>query len=165
MAYSILCKPSRCIVLALCMIVITACTPSYVNRENLGANSTADEITRHLSGNSILIPNDFGSTELYFGPDGTLKMVALGVPTFGIGTWRVDTAFGSSLLTLEDKVYEIQNDKVVQSRYRASVTVYIQPNGEAKLDALGGKSYSWARPTPEFQSASRWNSLLRQAGI
>lgn len=64
--------------LALCLVLITACAPSYINQQDLGEKATADEIRNHYSGKSIFAPKTATHPYLleeYFAADGTYKKI------------------------------------------------------------------------------------------
>lgn len=155
-----LCRPSVLSLLALCLFTISACAPSYVNTEDLGQRASRAEILDHYSGNSVSF---LSTTEVYFAPDGTVKLVRQDVPGFAFGKWEI-TNNGLLLITAEN--YFVADGQVsIGGTTRESSIVYIQPDGTAVLDRLGGRNITEPRPTPGFGAESRFNELRRMAGL
>lgn len=155
-------------IVSLCLMAIAACTPNYVNTEDLGAPATADEITSHYSGNSIRYAQEHGgplNTEAYFAPDGTYKLVFLDDPIISLGTWQVGTGLLPTL-NIEADDYLVNGGTVDRrSNGVQSFTIYIQGDGGANADMLGGGNFDQPRPVHGFRSEGRWNALARQAGL
>jgi hypothetical protein len=146
--------------MALCLFAISACTPSYVNTEDLGQKASRAEIVNFYSGNSILLGN---TTEIYYAPDGTIKLVRLDRPGFAIGTWE---ATNNDTLLVSAVSYLVTDGQVLTgASTREASIVYIQPDGSAILDILGGTNKADPRPTPGFGAENRFNELLQMAGL
>lgn len=155
-------------VLSLCLLAVAACTPGYINTEDLGTRATAEQIRVHYSGNSVRYANEYGgkvNIEAYFAADGTYKAVFLDRPQIALGTWIVHTALGTNTLNIQAKDYFLVDGKVDVSSFQAGAVVYIQPDGTANLDQMGGGNFTQPKPRRGFPSEARWNSLRRQAGI
>jgi hypothetical protein len=163
-------RPFRISVIAavsVLLVAVAACTPGYINTDDLGAPATAEEIRTRYAGNSIKYANELGgkpNVEAYFAPDGTYRMVAMDQPVFGEGTWRVHTTVGS-LLLLQTTDHILEDGQVFSKPQNLSYAIYIQPDGTAIADQMGGGNFSQPKPTRGFQAQSRWQSLKRQAGL
>lgn len=161
-------KSSLIVVVSLFLLAVAACTPGYINTEDLGTRATAEQIRAHYSGNSVRYANEFGgkvNIEAYFAADGTYKAVFLDRPQVALGTWIVHTALGRNTLNIEARDYFLADGKVIGSSFKVGAVVYIQPDGTAKLDQMGGGNFTQPKPTRGFPSEARWNSLRRQAGF
>lgn len=155
--------------LACLFVGVAACTPTYINTEDLGPKATAQEIREHYSGNSIryaIEPGGPVNVEAYFAPDGTYKLVALdGTPIFSTGTWQTnDTALPALQIDAQD--YFVGSGGT-RSRQSPSMLfwVYIQPDGSAQTDLVGGGNFSQPRPKPGFQAEGTYDQLRRAAGL
>lgn len=153
-------RPLTTPLLALCLFVISACTPTYVNTDSLGEKATRAEIVNFYYGNSVRYGN---TTEIYYAPDGTVKLVRLDVPGFAIGTWE---ATNNDLLLIVATNYLVADGQVsTGASTRQANSVYIQQDGTAVLDRMGGGNTAEPRPTPGFTAESRFNELRRAAGL
>jgi len=149
-------------------VAVAACTPSYVNQEDLGAASTAEQVVAHYSGKSVKYANQRGAKpniEAYFATDGTYKLVSLTDPIFAVGTWEATSGISRVNMVIQAKTYVLSKGKTFTESNSLPFVVYIQPDGTANADQMGGGNFGQPKPTPGIQAEKRWNSLRRQAGI
>ncbi len=147
------------------LLTISACTPGYINTENLGPASTPAEVVAHYSGKSIMLTDSEGSFESYYGADGTWKAVGSKAPFFGTGTWKVRAFAGANQIVILANGKElIDGQWKPTGSLNLTGVVYIQPDGSAVVDQFGSGNRTQSKPTPGFQYQNRYNSLKKSAG-
>lgn len=154
--------------LTLAVFALAACTPAYVNTEDFGKPATSTEIAAHYAGKSIRYanqPNQPVNVEAYLGRDGTYKMVVLDADYFSVGTWRTHDGLGLSQFLIQTTDYWFEDGKVGRAARNYGFVVYIQPDGTAYVDLIGGGNFTQPKPTPGFQAEKRFNALARRAGL
>ncbi len=147
----------------LCALTISACTPYYINTENLGsAVDDNAEIARFFAGKSFAY--DSGGMD-YYAPDGTYKAISPDGRSIGVGEWSV----GAGLLeTMCEKyiLYSIENGRTKTSGpYQSCYRLHIDENGNAALDKMGGGNTHLPKPVRGFPRSSKFNSARRNMGI
>lgn len=146
-------------------ITLSACTPGYVNTADLGAVSTPAAVTAHYAGKSIKFTDPEGTVEAYYGADGSWKAVADKGSFFGTGTWRVRSfAGGNQIIIVANGMEKVGGRWKSSGSLNFSGIVYIQPDGTAVVDALGGGNRTQPIPTSGFRYQSRYNRLKQSAG-
>ena len=149
-------------------LISAGCTPSYINTEVLGTPATGAEIKAHLSGKSVRYASTAGGpvdVENYYGANGVFKAVTLDEDAFVLGTWRIHNSLGKDFLLQQYDVFFIENGHVSRGSSTASFVYYIQPDGTAILDQMGGGNFEQPRPRRGFPAEARWNALKRKAGV
>ena len=98
----------RFAVLSFCLVVLAACTSGYINTEELGAPSNAEQVQAYYAGKSVRYAEEFGgplNVEAFYGADGTYQAVLPDRSGFAFGTWSVHAAsVGSDTLLIESKL-------------------------------------------------------------
>ena len=152
---------SALVVLALSVLIMSACSPSYVNRQDFGRPATIAEITEYHSGSY------FGddTSGAYYSSDGTYRGVGNDGDPF-IGTWEAKkNGLGSTFLFKDTTYYWVKDGKTVSGKLSAAFVVYLQPDGSHVLDRMGGGNYVGPAPSKSFRTESKFNALVKELGI
>ena len=148
-------------ILTLSVLIVSACSPSYVNRQNLGTPATIAEITEYHSGSY------FGddTSGAYYSSDGTYRGIGYDGDPF-IGTWEAKkNGLGSTFLFTDTTHYWVKDGKTVSGKLSAAYVVYLQPDGSAVFDKMGGGNYGVPAPSRQFRTESKFNALRKKLGI
>lgn len=152
---------SAFVVLTLSVLIVSACSPSYVNRQSLGRPATISEITEYYSGSY------FGddTSGAYYSSDGTYRGVDYDGDPF-IGTWEAaKNGLGNTFLFTDTTHYWVKDGKTVSGKSSTAYVVYLQPDGSHVVDKMGGGNYVRPAPSKTFRTESKFNALLKKLGI
>ncbi len=149
------------VVLTLSALILSACSPSYVNRQNLGTPATIAEITKYYSGSYF--GDDTSGT--YYSSDGTYRGIGYDGDPF-IGTWVAKkNGLGNTFLFKDTTHYWVKDGKTVSGKLSDASVIYIQPDGSHVSDIMGGGTYVGPAPSKSFRTESKFNALLKKLGI
>ena len=150
-------------VLSVCALFTSACTPQYINTDELGAPVGSEaEIFRLFSGNSF--PN--GSGGAFYGKDGSYRGLSPEGDSIVIGTWRTHRSLGTSRLCEEATTHYKNDGKTVSTGpHHRCYVVYLQPDGAVALDQMGGTNYDMGKPVRGFAMERRFKSARNRLKV
>ena len=146
-------------------LALAACgTPAYIETENIGQRTTdADQITQYFSGSFFVGPEGGG---IYYGDDQSISSINKDTNYLTVGTWSVRALVGGPALCEEVQSHQLKEGNLRHSDVkRTCQIVYLQPDGTAKLDEMGGPIYTFPKPSKRYPDRAHFEKLRKQMGV
>ena len=140
------------------IVAVAACTPSYVNTDDLGEGLKSQaEVRSYVEGK--FIPNGRGGG-YYYAPNGTSSFVETKMDQIATGRWFVTDDARARLCIVDQSIYYREGARTVKtSSPDVCFWIYPQSDGSAKWDRMGGGNLNVGPAVSGFPLKARFDAL------